>query len=287
VASVAPARRSGFLLFGLVLGHLLIISGQVDGGQGVSLLERLILGALSPAQRLVGGGVRGLSDGWHAYLDLRGVREENRRLQRRVDVLEQLTQEKQDRVSEADRLRGLLAMKSELKLESVAAEVIARQGVPWFRTVMVNRGSQAGVRLNAAVVTPLGIVGRVVAVGRQASRIQLLLDRDCSAGVLVGNARVSGVVQGQVGFADQGTSDLLVKYVTALAQVATGDAVVTSGLDGIYPKGLLVGHVRAVLPASGLFKDVLITPAVSFDRMEEVLILKGGEQDRTLTEAVR
>lgn len=287
MASVAPARRSGFLLFGLVLGHLLIISGQVDGGQGVSLLERLILGALSPAQRLVGGGVRGLSDGWHAYLDLRGVREENRRLQRRVDVLEQLTQEKQDRVSEADRLRGLLAMKSELKLESVAAEVIARQGVPWFRTVMVNRGSQAGVRLNAAVVTPLGIVGRVVAVGRQASRIQLLLDRDCSAGVLVGNARVSGVVQGQVGFADQGTSDLLVKYVTALAQVATGDAVVTSGLDGIYPKGLLVGHVRAVLPASGLFKDVLITPAVSFDRMEEVLILKGGEQDRTLTEAVR
>jgi rod shape-determining protein MreC len=287
LASLAPARRSGFLLLGLVLFHLLIISGQVDGGQGVSLLERLLLGALSPAQRFVGGGVRGFSDAWHAYLDLRGVREDNRRLQERVDVLEQLLQEKQDRVSEAERLRGLLAMKTEFKLESVAAEVIAREGVPWFRTVMVNRGSHAGVRLNAAVVTPQGIVGRVVAVGPQASRIQLLLDRDCSAGVLVGDTRVSGVVQGQVGFADQGTSELLVKYVTALAQVVEGDAVVTSGLDGIYPKGLLVGRVRAVLPASGLFKDVLVTPAAAFDRMEEVLILKGTQQDRTLTETLR
>jgi rod shape-determining protein MreC len=287
VASVAPARRSGFLLLGLVLGHLLIISGQVDGGQGVSLLERLLLGALSPAQRFVGGGVRGLADAWHAYLDLRGVREDNRRLQERVDSLELLLQEKQDRIRESERLRGLLALKTDLTLDSVAAEVIAREGVPWFRSVMVDHGSLAGVRVNAAVVTPQGIAGRVVAVGRLVARVQLLLDRDCSAGVLIGDERVSGVVQGQVGFADQGTSELLVKYVTALAQVAPGDEVVTSGLDGIYPKGLRVGRVSSVAPAGGLFKDVLVTPAVSFDRLEEVLILRAGEQDRSLTEAVR
>lgn len=287
MASVAPARRSGFLLLGLVLGHLLIISGQVDGGQGVSLLERLLLGALSPAQRFVGGGVRGLADAWHAYLDLRGVREDNRRLQERVDSLELLLQEKQDRIRESERLRGLLALKTDLTLDSVAAEVIAREGVPWFRSVMVDHGSLAGVRVNAAVVTPQGIAGRVVAVGRLVARVQLLLDRDCSAGVLIGDERVSGVVQGQVGFADQGTSELLVKYVTALAQVAPGDEVVTSGLDGIYPKGLRVGRVSSVAPAGGLFKDVLVTPAVSFDRLEEVLILRAGEQDRSLTEAVR
>jgi rod shape-determining protein MreC len=287
VASVAPARRSGFLLLGLVLGHRLIISGQVDGGQGVSLLERLLLGALSPAQRFVGGGVRGLADAWHAYLDLRGVREDNRRLQERVDSLELLLQEKQDRIRESERLRGLLALKTDLTLDSVAAEVIAREGVPWFRSVMVDHGSLAGVRVNAAVVTPQGIAGRVVAVGRLVARVQLLLDRDCSAGVLIGDERVSGVVQGQVGFADQGTSELLVKYVTALAQVAPGDEVVTSGLDGIYPKGLRVGRVSSVAPAGGLFKDVLVTPAVSFDRLEEVLILRAGEQDRSLTEAVR
>jgi rod shape-determining protein MreC len=219
-------------------------------------------------------------------VDLRGVRQENGRLQERVDVLEMLLQENQDRVHEAERLRSLLAMKNSLRLESVAAEVVAREGVPWFRSVMVNQGSRAGVRVNAAVITPEGIVGRVVAVGGQVSRIQLLLDRDCSAGVLVGTTRVAGVVQGQVGFADQGTSELLVKYVGALAQVAVGDPVVTSGLDGIYPKGLLVGRVRSVAIPSGLFKDVLVTPAVAFDRMEEVLILRRSEDDRSLTESV-
>lgn len=287
MALAAPARRSGFLLLGLVLVHLVIISGQVDGGQGVSLLERVILGALSPAQRVVGGGVRGISQAWRGYVDLRGVRQENGRLQERVDALELQQQEDRDRVGEAERLRALLAMKQSLHVDSVAAEVVAREGVPWFRTVMVNQGSRAGVRVNAAVITPQGIVGRVVAIGAQVARVQLLLDRDCSAGVLVGGARVSGVVQGQVGFADQGTTDLLVKYVGALAPVAVGDPVVTSGLDSIYPKGLLVGHVRSVAMPSGLFKDVLVTPAVAFDRMEEVLILRQAPQDRTLQESVR
>jgi rod shape-determining protein MreC len=287
MALAAPARRSGFLLLGLVLVHLVIISGQVDGGQGVSLLERVILGGLSPAQRVVGGGVRGIAQAWRGYVDLRGVRQENGRLQDRVDALELQLQENQDRVHEAERLRGLLAMKQSLQLDSIAAEVVAREGVPWFRTVMVNQGSRAGVRVNAPVITPQGIVGRVVAVGAQVARVQLLLDRDCGAGVLVGNGRVSGVVQGQVGFADQGTTELLVKYVGALAPVAVGDPVVTSGLDGIYPKGLLVGHVRSVAAPNGLFKDVLLAPAVAFDQMEEVLILRLAQPDRTLQESVR
>jgi len=125
-----------------------------------------------------------------------------------------------------------------------------------------------------------------VAVGGQAARVQLLLDRDCSAGVLIERNRISGVVQGQAGFAEQGTSDLLMKYVGAMADVVVGDQVVTSGLDGIYPKGLIVGHVRAVATSTGLFKDVLVTPAAAFDRMEEVLILRRPEEDRSLTESV-
>lgn len=287
MASAAPARRSGFLLLALVLAHLVVISGQVDGGHGISLLERVILEAFSPPQRLVGGGVRGIADAWRGYVDLRGVREDNRRLHERVDVLEQLLQEKQDRVREAERLRSLLAMKPRLPLDSIAAEVVSREGVPWFRTVMVNQGSRAGVRLNAAVVTPYGVVGRVVAVGGQAARIQLLLDRDCHAGALIERSRVSGVVEGQVGYADQGRAELLMKYVGALADVKVGDQVVTSGLDGIYPKGLPIGQVRSVAAPSGLFRDVVVSPTAAFDRMEEVLILRRPDEDRSLAEAVR
>src|SRR5262245_14234504 len=168
MAPLAPARRSGFLLLALVLLHLVAISGQVDGGEGVSLLERVILTAVSPAQRLASGGVRGIAEAWRSYVDLRGVREEKQQLQQRVDALEQQLHENQDRVREAERLRGLLEMKPQMPQESVVAEVVSREGVPWFRSLMINQGSSAGVRLNAAVVTPQGVVGRVVAVGPQA-----------------------------------------------------------------------------------------------------------------------
>lgn len=286
-ARAAPARRSGLLLVALVLSHLVVISGQVDGGHGVSLLERVLLGALAPLQQLAGGGVRGVASAWHAYVDLRGVRDENGRLQERVDVLELLLQQKQDRVREAERLRALLELRPLLALDSVAADVVSREGVPWFRSLMLDRGSRAGVRLNAAVLTPRGVVGRVVAVGPEAARVQLLLDRDCSAGVLIERSRVSGVVQGQVGLADRGTADLIMKYVGALADVTPGDIVVTSGLDGIYPKGMLVGSVASVAPGSGLFKDVVVAPAAAFDRIEEVLVVRRPHSDRTLTESVR
>src|SRR5262245_60599039 len=123
MASLAPARRSGFLLLGLVLMHLVAISGQIDGSQGVSFLARVIMTAASPAQRLASCGVLGVSEAWNSYVDLRGVREENQRLQEKVDALEQLLHEKQDLVREAERLRGLLEMKPLLAPESVAAEV--------------------------------------------------------------------------------------------------------------------------------------------------------------------
>lgn len=287
MAWAAPARRSGFLLLGLVLLHLVVISGQVDGGQGVSLLERAILATLSPPQALVDGTLRGVGQAWHGYVDLRGVREENQRLQEKVDVLEQHLQEKQDQVREAERLRVLLGMRAKLPYASVAADVISRQGSPWFRSLMVNRGLRSNVRLNAAVVTPAGVVGRVVAVGPNAARVQILLDRDCSVGALISRSSATGVVSGQVGLGDQGTNDLLMKYVGALADVLVGDEVVTSGLDGIYPKGLIVGHVRSVAARSGLFKDVVVEPSAMFDRIEEVLIVERGDEDRSLTAAVR
>jgi cell shape-determining protein MreC len=123
MAWAAPARKSGFLLLGLVLLHLVVISGQVDGGHGVSLLERAILATLSPPQALLDGALRGVARAWHGYVDLRGVREENQRLQAQVDVLEQHLQEKQEQVREAERLRVLLGMRAKLAHTSVAADV--------------------------------------------------------------------------------------------------------------------------------------------------------------------
>jgi rod shape-determining protein MreC len=282
----AVTRRSRLLLALLVIGHLVAISGQVDAG-GSTLLERMLLGALAPVVGMTSGAVGGVSGAWDRYLALRGVREENRRLVERVEVLDLLLQEKQDRVREADRLRGLLGLREARGLETVAAEVVARQGLPWFRSVLVDRGEGSGIELDAAAITPQGVAGRVVAVGPGAARVQLLLDRECAVGALVERSRVTGVVQGQVGLGEAGSGDLLMKYVPALADVVVGDRVLTSGLDGIYPKGLLVGAVVSVGRPAGLFRDVILAPAVAFDRIEELLLVKPSSRSLALEKGVR
>jgi rod shape-determining protein MreC len=143
------------------------------------------------------------------------------------------------------------------------------------------------VGLDAPVLSPTGVVGRVIAVGPRAAKVQILLDRDAGVGVLIERTRVTGVVSGQVGFSDAGATDLAMKYVSSLADVAPGDVVVTSGLDRLFPKGLVVGRVRSVLPGSGLFKEILVAPSAQFDRLEEVLVVRRSVQQPSFQASVR
>jgi len=287
MVSAVQARRSQLLLAALVMAHLVLISGQVDAGGGRTLLERVLFGALSPFQRAAGSLVTSLRSTWHGYLDLRGAQQRSLLLQEQVEALERRLVENEESAREAARLRELLALREAVPLPSVAARVVARQGLPWFRAIVLDQGRSAGIRLNGAVLAPAGVVGRVVALGENTARVQVLLDRDCSLGALVERTRVTGVVQGQVGLADAGTTDLRMKYVPALADVREGDRVLSSGLDGIYPKGQVIGHVRAVTEASGLFREVILTPSVDFDRLEDVLVVQLPPQDLSFPETVR
>jgi len=119
-------------------------------------------------------------------------------------------------------------------------------------------------------------VGRITAVGPHAARVQVLVDRDSGVGVLVERTRAMGVVSGQV--PDAKTTELVVKYVSAIADVAVGDVVVTSGLDRVFPKGLLVGRVASIGQPSGLFREIRVAPSARFDSIEEVLVLKRGAE---------
>jgi len=287
MARALDARKSRFLLGALVLAHLVVVSQQVDAGGGASLLERVLFTALSPFQRGVAAVVREASDGWSAYFGLRGVHEENRRLQEKVRFLELLLQERQQQASESERLRELLELKRILPVETVAAEVIAHDGLPWFRNVTIDKGLRAGVILDAPVISATGVVGRVVAVGPVAAKVQLLLDRDSGVGVRIERSRTIGVVSGKVGFADSGTTDLDLKYVAAFADVVVGDVVVTSGTDRIFPKGLVVGRVRSVGAGSGLFKEILVSPSARFDGLETLMVVRGPADELELTEAIR
>jgi rod shape-determining protein MreC len=272
---------------GLIVVHLAVISHQVDTGGGVSLLQRAVFTLLSPVEAAFSGAARGVISGWRGWIELRHVHQANERLEEQVHYLEMLLQQRQDQAREADRLREVLSLRQSLPLETVAAEVVTRDGMPWFRTLTLDRGRGAGIALEAAVISPAGVLGRIVAVGPSASKVQLLQDRESGAGVVIERSRVAGVVSGQIGFADAGANDLVMKYVPGLADVVVGDVVLTSGMDRIYPKGLVVGQVRLVGPGSGLFKEILVTPAARPDQIEEVLVVKKTGTAAALDESVK
>ncbi len=275
MAGLLDTRRRRIVLVALVASHLVVVSHQVDGGQGASLLERGIFALLYPFQWTVAASVRGVKSAIASYVDLRGVRGENLRLQERVAHLETLLQEKQDRVQEAERLRETLGLREILPLKTVAAEVVARDGLPFYRVITIDRGLEHGVKLDAPVISPTGVVGRVIKVGPHGAKVQLLLDPQAGVGVLIERTRVGGVAGGRTGFADEAAPDLELRYVPVLADVKVGDVVVTSGLDRIYPKGLAIGRVRAVGPGTGLFKEVRVEPSARFATLEEVLVVIG------------
>lgn len=284
MAKVIDTRKGRLLLVALVFGHLVVISRQVDAGGGATLLEHAIFVMFSPFQRLVAGGVHGIRSAWTGYVDLRGVREENRVLRERLREVETLLQERQHAAGEAARLRVVLGLREVLPLETIVAEVVTRDAVPWFRSLTLDKGREDGVVLNAAVISPSGVVGRVVEVAPHAAKVQLLLDRNGAAGVVTERRRVTGVVMASP---DAGTGDLVMKYVSALADVAVGDVVVTSGFDRIFPKGLVVGRIRSVGAPSGLFREVYVTPSARFDQLEQVLVLKGTTPEPVFDQAVQ
>jgi rod shape-determining protein MreC len=282
---ISVARRSPVLLTILVVTHLLVISWQIEDQTNVSLLERLVLAVVSPFQRAVTATIGAVGHVYDDYVDLRGVREENLHLADRVRALELALVETRQLASQSTRLRELLALQRLLPYETIAAELIAGEGVSFSRIITVNKGSRAGVRLNMPVVCTSGVVGRVIAVGPGAAKVQLIVDRDAGVGVVIERSRTLGVIEGGRA-SDSPGGDLPMRFVPALADVAPGDTVVTSGLDQIYPKGLVVGQVSRVGGTSGLVREVLVTPATRFHELEEVLLLKVPEDELTITEVV-
>jgi rod shape-determining protein MreC len=145
--------------------------------------------------------------------------------------------------------------------------VIAGGASPEFRTMTIDKGTSEGVRPNMAVIAPAGMVGRVIQPSARASKVQLLIDRNAAAGALIERTRAQGVVIGT------GTDELRMDYVAGSADVKTGDVVVTSGIDGIYPKGFVIGQIQSVRRGAGEYSAIVIRPAVDFTTLEAVLIV--------------
>jgi len=260
-------QRSGYLFISVMLVQILLISAQVNSKTGVPVLERVSFGIFSELQRGLSGGVSGIRGLWSGYIGLRHVKTENDELKRQLAATQIAVQEQR---ALADRTRGLerlLGMREQLALKTTAADIIGAAATPDFRTVTVDKGARDGLRPDMSVIAPSGVVGRVVVPSARSAKVQLLIDRNAAAGALVERSRAQGVVVGS------GDERLNMEYVSEVADVVVGDIVVTSGIDGIYPKGFVIGRVDAVEKSGGAYRRITIKPAVDFRSLEEVLVV--------------
>src|SRR5688572_17527332 len=263
-------QRTAVLFIAVVLGHIILISAQVNSRAGVPLLEVVTFGAFAEVQRGAAGLTGSIRDAWSGYGNLRGVRAENEELKRQLGELQIQFQQERARAERARQLERLLGFQQELRVETIPASVIGASASLEFRGISIDRGSTTGVTANMAVVAPTGLVGRVVTPTQHASKVQLLIDLNAAAGAIVERTRAQGIVQGPVD--EAGT--VRMSFVVATADVKAGDTIVTSGVDGIYPKGFVIGKVEQVDNGNGIHKVIRVRPSVDFNALEEVLVVK-------------
>ncbi len=262
--------RKYTLLGAVLLCSLLLLTLQITGS-GAWGAGEAIAWLSTPVQALLTKVHRSALAAWSTYRSWKDLRAENRVLHAEVERLRLKSLQAGEIREENSRLRRLLALKERLPLETLPGEVIGKEWGGWVRSFTVNRGRSDGIPRLTPVIAPDGLVGRVVAVRARAAVIQLLNDPSSAVGVLVQRTRTQGVVEGEPG------GGLRFKFLAREGGgVKAGDVIVTSGLGGLFPKGLPVGWVSRVDDrAFGLFHYAGLAPAVDFTRVEEVLLLVG------------
>ena len=242
------------------------------------MLETVTFGVFSEVQRAVFSGVSGARRVWNGYAGLRNVQAENDDLKRQLAEAQIALQEQRALADRARGLERLLELRDRVSLQTIASEIIGGAATLDFRTMTIDKGTRDGLRADMAVIAPAGVVGRVVMPGGRSAKVQLLIDRNAAAGALIERSRAQGVVVGA------GDERLRLEYVSEVADVVVGDVVVSSGIDGIYPKGFIIGVVEAVEKNGPSFKRITIKPAVDFKALEEVLVVTTPPPGREASE---
>lgn len=267
---VIAARRRFAVFVGLFVFTVALLTTQMRSAdrRQVGPIGTAVLTVLLPVQagmaRMADAGTRW----WRLYTEIGRLRQANVRLRAEVERLSQELTTVREQAIAAQRLERLLELRPQPGHRAVAARVIGREPERWFSTLLVDRGSRDGVRRNAPVATAEGVIGRVIEVTPTAARVLLIADSRSALSVLVQRSREPGVVEGR------GGAVLHLKYLLRTADVAAGDLVVTSGLGGVFPRGLIVGRILTVIRESGgLQQEAEVEPAASLARLEEVVIL--------------
>ena len=269
-------QRTGWLFVAVTVGHLILISAQVNTERGVPLLEAVTFGAFAEVQRATSSAVGSVREGWENYFALQQIRRENEQLQAEVAQLRVELQQERALAQQSRTYSELLDLKNQTGLSTTAGQimrstVIGSGASPQssFRSVTIDTGTHDGVQRDMAVIAPAGVVGRIITPTARASKVQLLIDGDAAVAGVVERSRAQGLV---VGTGDP-ACPLRMDYVPGTADVKPGDVVVSSGIDGIYPKGFAIGQIQSIEEGAETCSGITLRPSVDFSALEAVLVV--------------
>jgi len=272
MTSILPThRRTLSLLILLSLGHVLLISAQVQTRSGLPLVESVAFSTFAGMHRTAGMLAGGLGGIWRGWVALHGVERENEQLRLHIAELEGRVLGLEAVARSAAALEEALTLQSRIVPETLAARVIAGSPTPGRLTVLIDRGADDGVTADMAVISADGVVGRVMGEPTAgAARVQLLVGQSASAAATLERSGAGGLVVGGAGSAREAA--LRLDYVPNLVDVQPGERVFTSGQDGIYPAGFPIGTVIEIQPGA-IFRDISVRPAVDVSRLDVVLVV--------------
>ncbi len=252
-----------FICFALIL-----LSSNSNPRSSWNSAEQLVVEGATPLQNVFKQTVNLVVNLWEDYFYLVDVHQENRRLKLELDSLRRENGLYRELVATHERLRNLLRFKEAVSRPAVAAQVVALDPTGWFQSVVIDKGTNAGIEPDMPVVNASGVVGRIVSVSPNYAKVLLVIDQNSAVDCLVQRSRDRGMVRGQ------SAQICSLDYMVKSGSVKEGDMVITSGLGGAFPKGLPVGTILNVKEGDGaLFKEIAVTPAVDFSKLEEVLVI--------------
>lgn len=265
-----PSRhRSLTLLISVILAQVLLLAVQIKGERQARMLRVWTVGIVSPIQRAGAWSIDRLHAAWTNYVALRNTHQENERLRAELDRLKLRNAQLEGRAAEAERFSALLGFRqAHAEVPMLPARVFGASADA-SRIIYIDRGEREGVRRNMGVITPDGVVGKIIEVYPHAAQVLLLTSKESGVGALLAETRTQGPVVG-----DPGKSLLLMEFIVNDEKVHPGEQVLTSGQDRIFPKDLPVGTVvDARRDPHGPFQVIQVAPAAHLERLEEVLVL--------------
>jgi rod shape-determining protein MreC len=276
--SVLGRYRNLTILIGILFLQVLGLAVQVkrsSENESSRLIRIWAVNAVTPFEKGIVWVQHGGSNLWHSYFYLRGVRQENRDLKQQIQQMEIERVRLSEDANQARRLQALLGFKEQFIAKTIAAQVIGSSGSEQSRSVYIDKGANVGLKPDMAVITGDGVVGKTLRVFQSTSQVLLVNDQTSGVGAILEKSRLQGVLRGTP------AGEIVLEKVMSDEPVESGDKVLTSGGDQIFPKGLPVGTVTRIAkssPGSELFLNIRVKPAADLSRLEEVLVITQQEE---------